>query len=151
MAGTDPYGAGVAVGRPRSVKTAVDSTVCVVLDTSRTNRGLELIAPFTRCVRRGDVLELILTDDGDAAPNARVDRAFGVAFSVVQDSGVIMVGDAVTLGDDREIGTVVGFDVSHEPNHFNVVIGAAHGRTGREIGLDLQATVRFGERTTWPD
>ena len=147
--GIDPYGAGVAIGRPRSIKTAVACTVCVVLDTQRTNRGLALIAPFTRCVREGEVIELIMTDDPDASPSSRVDRVFGLAFAVVAASGVVMVGDEVQVAEGAVLGKVVGFDVAHEPNHFNVVVGCANGQTGRGVGLELGSVIGFSGARAW--
>ena len=145
----DPYGAGLARGRPASIKTGLTTDVCVVLDTVRDNRGLELIPPFTRCVRSGDVLELIVTDEREAAPGGRVDRVAGIAFTTASASGVIMVGDEVVVNDGRQIGTVVGFDISHEPNHFNVVIGASTRATGRAFALGLGDRVVFSSSPSW--
>lgn len=145
----DPYGAGLAVGRPASIKSPLEATVCVVLDTVREKRGLQLIPPFTRCVRAGDVLELIGTDETDAAPRSTVDRVCGLAFAVASESGVIMVGDVVTSDDAMTLGVVVGFDVSHEPNHFNVVLRSPERLTGKSLDLRLGARLVFGGAPDW--
>ena len=47
------------------------------------------------------------------------------------------------LVDDQSIGTVLGFDETHEPNHINIVIGGGRRRTGKQLELGVGGKVRF--------
>ena len=145
----EPYEAGIARGRSRSIKTDVSGRIVVVLDTRRENRHLELIHPFSRCVRAGDVHELVLTDDTHAQPGSVVNRVAGVGFLVFDEAGVLMVGDAMRLTNGQVVGTVVGFDNSHYPNHFNIVLYNPEWLSGRDLGLTLDAPVLFAGQRDW--
>jgi hypothetical protein len=48
--------------------------------------------------------------------------------------------------DEEPIGTVLGFDETHEPNHINVIIGVARRRTGRELQFAPGRKIRFERR-----
>lgn len=145
----EPYRRGVAVGRPRSIKTALRARVVVVLDTRREQRALELIHPHTRCIRVGDVHEFIVTDEVERGPGDRVDRVVGIGFAAFETSGVIMVGDAVHTRRHGLLGIVSGFDESHAPNHFNIILRHEVRRTGREIGLQLDEEMVISGLNEW--
>ncbi len=138
----DPYTAGKFTASPYAAKTDVTGTLAVVLRGTMTDRGLELIKPISRCIRRHDIHELILTDDPDAKPGSRVDRIAYLGFVAVDAGGVIVSGDDV-LVDGRRIGTLAGFDETHMPNHFNIVIKADRLADGVERGAGLGMAVRF--------
>ena len=53
---------------------------------------------------------------GEMSVLAILRTAFGGRFV-----GVLVRGDAVPI-DGREVGTVVGFDECHFPNHLNIVL-----------------------------
>jgi hypothetical protein len=53
---------------------------------------------------------------GEMGVLAILRTAFGGRFV-----GVLVRGDAVPI-DGREVGTVVGFDECHFPNHLNIVL-----------------------------
>ena len=61
-----------------------------------------------------------------------------------------MVGDEIRTDRTGLIGTVVGFDESHAPNHFNIVVQAARSQTGRELGLRLGDRFVVVGREAWP-
>ena len=149
IATVEPYRAGVAVGRPRSLKTALQSRMVVVLDTRRESRALQLIHPQTRCIRAGDVHELIVTDEMECRPGDQVNHVVGIGFAAFDSSGVIMVGDAVHSAQHGLLGTIGGFDESHAPNHFNIVLKHETRRTGRELGLQLDEAIVISGRTEW--
>ena len=146
----EPYEAGIAKGRSRSIKTSVRGHIVVVLDTRRENRQLELIHPYSRCVTASEVHELVLTDEQNAKPGSKVQRVAGIGFMVFSQSGVVMVGDRFMSPGLGPLGTVVGFDVSHYPNHFNVVLYNDSWLTGREMGLYLNSEVLFSGESIWP-
>lgn len=57
-------------------------------------------------------------------------------------AGVLDRGDRVGVGD-RLVGTVLGFDACHFPNHYNVLIATAGTMTGPDLGLCPETVVRF--------
>ena len=59
--------------------------------------------------------------------------------------GVIDRGDELWIGD-RRIGTVLGFDACHFPNHYNILIAADEPRTGLDLALEPETPVRFAPR-----
>ncbi|MCL6451383.1 MAG: hypothetical protein K6T75_08835 [Acetobacteraceae bacterium] len=146
----DPYARGIARGRPPCRKADVQARLVVVLDTRREARGLELIAPYTRAVKRYDVHEFILTDEA-AGPGGTVRRVCGLGFAEVSRGGVLMVGDEVLGPGALRIGTVAGFDLSHDPNHLNVVIHVDRPLTGMELGLCPGDLLVFREPEPLPE
>jgi hypothetical protein len=55
---------------------------------------------------------------------------------------VVVIGETL-LADDKPIGTVLGFDETHEPNHINIVIGVAQRQTGKQLNLSVGSRTRF--------
>jgi hypothetical protein len=122
------------MGVPAILRARFGGRFVGVMELSRDDRGFSLIAAPTRCIRRGDVHELILTDEPGAAPGADVQRCRFLGFVEFEAAGVMVRGDAVEI-DGREVGTVAGFDECHFPNHLNIVLQAGVARTGIELGL----------------
>ncbi|MER5492655.1 hypothetical protein [Streptomyces sp. NPDC002490] len=123
-------------------KRTVTGRVVKVLVHRRTDRGMRLQEYASRCVRRGEVHELVTTDQGDTAPGARIDRVGFLGFAELEHGGVIDRGDTVTV-DGVEIGTVLGFDGCHLPNHLNILVRARAPLTGSDLGLGPEAPVVF--------
>jgi hypothetical protein len=138
----DPYAAGKFTSNPYAAKTDVAGALAVVLRGKMEDRGLELIKPISRCIKKHDIHELILTDEPDAKPGSRVDRIAYLGFAAIADGGVIVAGDEVYLAG-RLIGTLAGFDETHMPNHLNIVIRTDRLADGVEQGAALGMPVRF--------
>jgi hypothetical protein len=100
----------------------VEGEVVAILHVSFQDRGLRLIETKSRAVRLHEIHELMITDE-DAAPGGGADRLRAVAFFEVTEPGLIVAGDMVTVGAKR-LGTLVGYDETHMPNHMNVVVKA---------------------------
>jgi hypothetical protein len=139
---TDPYANGKLRTPPYACKEVVRGTVCAVLMQRLDNRGLELVVPPSRAVRAGDVHELLLSDEQFLHRGQRIDRITGLVFFVVTQPGVILRGDRLTI-DAAPIGSVLGFDESHAPNHLNIVLSAEQRRYGRGTGLTLGGKLEF--------
>jgi L-arabinose 1-dehydrogenase len=122
------------MGVPEILRATFGGRLVGVMELSRDDRGLSLIAAPTRCIRRGDVHELIVTDERDAGPGSTVLRCRFLGFVEFECAGVLVRGDSVEV-DGRAVGTVAGFDECHFPNHLNIVLQAAHARTGIQLGL----------------
>ena len=143
MAGTrDPHVEGRVKRTHYSSKTELSARLFAVLDLVVEDRELNLIPQLSRAVRRGDILELVCTDEEGAGPGSKVNRAAYVGFVEVSEAGLLLCGDAVTVRQE-EIGEVTGFDETHLPNHLNVVIRSKRLVTGREMDLPLDAPVTF--------
>ncbi|GAA1073890.1 DUF6917 domain-containing protein [Nocardiopsis composta] len=115
-------------------KRAVTATLVKVLVHRRTERGMRLEPHASRCVRPGEVHELVATDHTETAPGARIDRVGFLGFAEITAAGVLDRGDEVWIGP-RRVGTVLGFDGCHLPNHYNVLIHADPAPTGAELEL----------------
>ncbi len=102
-------------------KRPVEGEVVALLHIKFEDRGLEFIQTKSRTVKLNEIHELMLTDEQDAAPGGRVDRVRAIAFFEITKSGLIVVGDEVSIGGKR-LGTLAGYDVTHMPNHINVVV-----------------------------
>lgn len=129
-------------------KRDVRATVVKVLVHQRTDRGMRLEAFASRCVRAGEVHELVATDHVETAAGARIDRVAFLGFAEIDAAGVLDRGDELWIGD-RRIGVLLGFDGCHLPNHYNVLVRADAGalRAGGELGLAAGERAVFRQGT----
>ena len=104
-------------------KRPVEGEVVAVLHVKFEDRGLKFIQTKSRTVKLNEIHELMITDEGNAAPGGGADRVRAIAFFEITRSGLIVVGDEVTI-DGKKLGTLAGYDVTHMPNHINVVVKA---------------------------
>lgn len=139
---TDPYASGKIKTNLYAKKRDVTGSLVVVLDGRLEDRNLSLIAPPSRCLCRGQVHELILTDETSAKPGTQVNRISYLGFFAVEREGVIVVGDEMLL-NGKEIGILAGFDETHMPNHLNIVIRAETRKTGTELNGELESMIIF--------
>lgn len=139
----DPYQAGMFKADPYWKKSNIAGRLVVVLDGQYDNRELELITPPSRALLKGEIHELILTDEMGAKPGKVVNRIAYLGFMEIMEAGVMVAGDEVYIGEEL-VGHVAGFDGTHMPNHLNIVIKAENRRTGRDFAFDLnyQVTVK---------
>jgi hypothetical protein len=127
-------------------KRPVLATIVKVLLHRRDDRGMTVEPYASRCVRRGEVHELVTMDDAQARAGSRVDRVGFLGFAEMDCGGVIDRGDEVLI-DGRPVGHVLGFDACHFPNHLNVLILADAPRSGHDLSLSPEAAVRFEPRS----
>ncbi|MEO5876180.1 MAG: Gfo/Idh/MocA family oxidoreductase [Streptosporangiaceae bacterium] len=123
-------------------KRDVTGNVVKVLRHRRTDRGMALEPFASRCVRTGEVHELVTTDHQETGSGARIDRVGFLGFAEITAGGVIDRGDELWIGGSR-VGTVLGFDGCHQPNHYNVLIATERPVTGPELGISPESTVLF--------
>lgn len=138
----DPYKSGKFKSNPYAKKSDVGGPLAVVLDGKMNDRGLSLIVPISRCIKKDEVHELILTDEETARPGAGVNRIAYLGFFTAEQSGVIVEGDEVTL-NGQVVGHLAGFDETHMPNHLNIVIRTSNLKTGLELGANTGERVLF--------
>lgn len=138
----EPHGSGILDKYPYAAKSDVVGTLVCILDARSEERGMELIIHPSRALRRGEIHELAITDDPEAGPERTVDRVAYLAFFSVEEGGIVLVGDKVKVGK-QEIGTVAGFDLTHFPNHMNILVRSTERKTGPELGLSLGDSITF--------
>lgn len=138
----DPYKSGKFKSNPYAKKSDVGGPLAVVLDGKMEDRGLSLISPISRCIKKDEVHELILTDEPSARPGSGVNRIAYLGFFTAEQSGVIIEGDELSLSGNV-IGRLAGFDETHMPNHLNIVIYSEKLQTGLELGANPGDQVLF--------
>ncbi|WP_410951339.1 DUF6917 domain-containing protein [Pseudomonas sp. S1(2024)] len=106
---------------PRPSKARLDGKLVKLLFHTRHDRGMTLIEHASRCVRQGELHEVVSTDQLDAQAGSRIDRVGFIGFVEIQQAGVIERGDLLWSGDAC-LGWVLGFDECHFPNHYNILI-----------------------------
>ena len=100
----------------------VEGETVALLHVAFEDRGLKLIETKSRAVKRYEIHELMITDE-DAAPGGGANRVRAIGFFEITGSGLIVVGDEVYI-EDRLLGKLAGYDLTHMPNHMNIVVKA---------------------------
>jgi hypothetical protein len=132
----DPYKMGMFKANPYAKKTEIKGNLVVVLEGKLEGRNLQLITPISRALLKGEIHELILTDEEGAKPGVKVQAIAYLGFFEVTAGGVMVSGDELFL-HSQLIGTVAGFDETHMPNHLNIVIKVPERKSGVELGAEL--------------
>ncbi|GAB3439331.1 DUF6917 domain-containing protein [Actinophytocola sediminis] len=132
--------------RENGQKRTVTGLLVKVLVHRRDDRGMRLEPFASRCVRRGEVHELVTTDHDETSPGARIDRVGFLGFLEVTAAGVIDRGDELYI-EGEPVGTVLGFDACHLPNHYNILVRTPVPRTGPELGLVPEQRIAFRQAT----
>lgn len=123
-------------------KRNVEGVLVKILTHRRHDRGMRLEPYASRCVRAGEVHELITTDHRDTDPGVPIDRVGFLGFIEITHAGVIDRGDEVWAGH-QPVGTVLGFDACHFPNHYNLIIATDSPLTGPDLGLKPEDKIGF--------
>lgn len=123
-------------------KRELTANVVLVYRHRRAGRGMEL-SPFnTRCVRRGEIHEIVLTAGDRADGDPVVADVAYLGFAEFQHGGVLVVGDEVTWRG-QILGNLLGFDMSHTPNHLNVIVATPAPASGEDMGVAVEDPLRF--------
>lgn len=120
-------------GPLRQTRNVLLARFVEVMDLECNDRGLVLMKERSRAVRRGDIHELMLTDETAPSPGGTADGIDYVGFVEFQAGGVVVYGDAVVIGGER-IGTIAGFDECHAPNHYNILVKGPRRASGVDLG-----------------
>jgi hypothetical protein len=138
----DPYKKKMFKSNPYIKKKPLSGNLLVVLDGKYEERGLKLIPQPSRCLLADEVHELILTDE-NKVPGEIVNKIAYLGFFVVRESSVAVVGDEVEVAG-CVVGKIVGFDETHMPNHYNIVVFSEETISGNELGLEIDDKVIIG-------
>jgi hypothetical protein len=134
----DPNGTWARPDYPRS---GLAGTLVGIMRLKLESRGLQLIPQGSRCIRRWDIHELIITEE-KAGPGRRADRVAYLGFVEFSQGGVLLIGDEVRV-DGALVGTIAGYDETHMPNHLNIVLSGDSATSGVERGFVLGQAVTF--------
>lgn len=127
---------------PCSDKSPVSGTINTILHARAEARGLELCPFPSRAVLQHEIHELIITQE-EAVPGSKVNRIAYLGYFEVNQGGVLWVGDQVLINSESA-GTLAGYDLTHFPNHMNIVLKVEEElKTGLEKGLHPGAEIRF--------
>lgn len=126
---------------PYFAKCTVVGRVVVVLDGNFDERGLQLIKPTSRVLKKNEIHEFILSDES-LEPGGTVNRIAYLGFVEIIQGGVIVSGDPVIVGG-KVVGKIGGFDETHMPNHLNIIL-AGDRISGRSMDLVLDMEFRIG-------
>ena len=132
----DPYKAGMFKNSPYAKKTAVKGKLVVVLEGELEGRDLSLINPISRALCKNEIHELIFTDEKNVGPGKKVNSIGYLGFTEILEGGVIVVGDNIKV-DGEIVGRIAGFDDTHMPNHWNIIINSDVRTSGNSRGYML--------------
>ena len=136
----DPYRNGKVTLGAFVTKAPVKAKVVAVLRGQVPDRGMELIPQLSRAVRKGDVHEVVMTDR-DVAPGGQAREVAYLAFVEFQNGGVLLREDSLSVGG-KSVGRLLGFDLSHFPNHMNLVVEGCL-RSGEDLGIRVGDVAEF--------
>jgi uncharacterized protein DUF6917 len=123
-------------------KVSITGRVVKLLFHRQEDRGMTLIEHGSRCIRKGEIHELVTTDHVDLAAGDRINRVGFIGFAEFLCAGVVERGDNVTI-DGVNIGTVCGFDDCHFPNHYNIIIATARCETAASLNVGIEQNITF--------
>jgi len=123
-------------------KRSVQGVLVKLLHHTRVDRGMTLAPYESRCLRRGEIHELVTTDQSAGPGRTRIDRVGFLGFLEITRGGVVEVGDQM-LHEGRVLGLVLGFDECHFPNHYNILITTERILTATEASLRVEDSVQF--------
>ena len=138
----DPYTSGMIKKSPYAQKKIIKGRLVAILYAVIEQRGLNLIAPHSRVIKKNEIHEIMVTEEKDTAPGRIVNSVAYVCFFEVGEGGVIVIGDKVSISS-KLIGEVIGFDDTHMPNHQNIILYAPKKKTGVELKINLDEEILF--------
>jgi predicted dehydrogenase len=137
-------------------RAPAEATLIDLLFHRRADRGMTLSPWTSRCVRAGEIHELVTTTDRPELPGDRVDAVGFLGFAEFHGGTVLRRGDEVRVSRANAsadaapqlLGAVVGFDECHHPNHYNVLIATDRLHSAETLDLRVGDDVLF---TAAPD
>lgn len=108
-----------------------------VMDHERHDRALQLTSHRTRCIQEKEIHEFIICDQATDI-SLLIDHLAYLGFGEFLSGGVIEIGDSLYI-ETRLIGKVVGFDETHFPNHYNIIVQGNNCISGATQNLILNS------------
>ncbi|MDA4115829.1 MAG: hypothetical protein OK442_04675 [Thaumarchaeota archaeon] len=106
---------------------------------------LKLMDVVPRSLYRGEIYEIFVTDDPDAAPGGKMKRFSLVGHFEVEQGGFVRAGDHVLAGG-KEVGTIVGYNQcpalrAPESPVIHIYVRGDKLVSGKDLGLKLEDEV----------
>lgn len=139
----DPYTSSLKGKAFYVERKPVEGRMIGVLGGRVENRQLRLIPQKGRALLQGQIHELILTDEETQEQTDVVNRISYLGFFEVTSGGMVVAGDPLSVRGNA-VGTVLGFDETHMPNHLNVVVSVSGRGDGRDLGVRCDDPLRIG-------
>jgi len=98
-----------------------------------------------RALYRGEIYEIFVTDDPDAAPGGKMKRFSLVGHFEVENAGFVRAGDYMLAGG-KELGIIVGFNQcpalrAPETVVIHIYVRGEKLVNGKDLGLNLEDEV----------
>ncbi|WP_410912108.1 DUF6917 domain-containing protein [Priestia filamentosa] len=106
-------------------------------------RGMKLIDFKTRCVQKREIHEIVTTTHKNAECGDTINEVGFLGFAEMECGGVVERGDLVKI-EGKPIGHVLGFDDCHFPNHYNILISVDKTITAKDINIQVESKITFG-------
>ena len=116
-----PYDPNLITPSVYGLKRSVIGEMVAILHITFDNRGLKLIQAKSRALQKNEIHELMITDEDEAHPRGKVNRVSALGFFEIKQGGLVVIDDEVSLAESF-LGTLAGFDMTHMPNHMNVLL-----------------------------
>jgi hypothetical protein len=116
-------------------KRLITGNWVAVMNHERHDRALHLSHYRTRCISAGEVHEFLICDNATDITLPINDVAY-LGFGELELSGVLEIGDYFYC-EEKLIGRIIGFDETHFPNHYNIVLQGDYFATGAVLGFSL--------------
>jgi len=117
-----------------------------ILDHSRNNRRLSLAPHITRCIKKGEIHEILVSLDNTEKTES-LNKFVYLGFVEFTNACVLKQGDEVKI-NGKPVGTLAGFEERDIPNHMNLILDSDKiTQSGFRLGLKLSDKIHFsGER-----
>jgi hypothetical protein len=121
--------------------TVTKTRFIAIMALKHFNRGMIASEFHTRCVRRGEVHELIcVKEHKDGLID--LNDAWYLGFIEFTDSCVLAKGMLLKI-KGKIIGKLIAFDMTHAPNHLNILLASHEPQTGEELSIQLNEISHF--------
>ena len=121
--------------------SVIASRFVAVMAMQIANRGMIASQFHTRCVQQGEVHELVCLYE-DNQGRIDLNDAWYLGFIEFCQSCVLAKGMRVEINGEC-VGRLVAFDMTHAPNHLNILLAHPSPRTGREKNIQIGENAIF--------
>jgi hypothetical protein len=137
----DPYQAGLIPKDLYHSRRAISGEIVAVMAKHLEGRNLFLIPQPTRALRTYELVELIATEEKPNEEN-RINSISYLGFFEVKQGGVVKNLDHIKI-NGKKIGSLLGYDETHMPNHLNMIIKMDKKHTGLELGIKVNDLIQI--------
>jgi hypothetical protein len=120
---------------------SIQAQFVAILGHYHVSRGM-IASPYqTRCIQKGEIHELVYVYENEKGL-IDLNDAWYLGFVEFQAGCVLAKGMKMNIVGEPS-GTLIGFDVTHEPNHLNILIAEKKPQTGTARGLSINDECSF--------